>query len=411
MDEAVVIVLHDHRADPVASAAVAHIQRLTQIGVARPFWSVDQEDTRRAEYADVDGVVDVDLLSSIANVPHPRVGRIVTIASAALDAAAIPRLASAANRLGDDVRRYAPAGVPVVDVRVISPEDLVHETPLTDLLSACAEANIVLVPEDRASDACFAEPVGLDDVESFAGHVATELATLGGLWVGMDASLVDDRRAGVIDNGDAAVVFSRSMVRLAVGPSLPVHEAVGAGAMLPVPRGTEPAPDAAPCRACLREPALRQRRGAALSSARTVRHQSRTGRRPGRDGSVAPRVGDYVRHLPRQLRRGVVADFEQVAGEAVTNALGTDSSLQVVWPGKTADDVPTTAPVDLGRAPRPVRGAQPHQGATDLRPAPLVGSGRRRPVGRRRRPNFRRHASSYARRATSRHRRSRRHRS
>ena len=102
----------------------------------------------------------------------------------------------------------------------------------------------MLVPEDRASDTSFSVPVGLDDVDAYAGHVAAELATAAGLWTGMGSAPVDDCLATVIDNGDASVVFARSLARVACGPPLPLDDALVPGRQLPVPPGAEPAPDA-----------------------------------------------------------------------------------------------------------------------------------------------------------------------
>src|SRR5690606_35274663 len=83
-------------------------------------------------------------------------------------------------------------------------------------------ANLVVVPEDRRSDTRIAAPLGPEDGDAFARHVALELAIHLGLVRGMEAPLVEELQPGVIFGDKPKVRLARSYLRVARVPALPI---------------------------------------------------------------------------------------------------------------------------------------------------------------------------------------------
>jgi len=368
MAEPLVVLLTHGPDDPVATAAVGHLARLAFVGVVRPFWWLQQDDLAavptRVTRVSAESTVNETLFRSLGAAPDPSVVRVAALATAALRGHGARELAGHARVLATTLRRLQPPGVRLVEARIAAPEELGEETALIDLLSPEADANVVVVPEDRRSDGGFAVPVGLHDPDAFAGHVATELATQVGLWAGMATAPVDDGSAGVVDDGDTKTLLCRSYARLAVGPPLPLHEAMTAQTLLPAPPGTDAAPS--PIAVAL------DYADRIVASAEDLRYEPP---RPfiGRHeqlsvGSAISRLlreaGAYVLGVPRQMARGVASDLTQVAGDALSAAVGDDSLIEVTWAAKDADaagDLAAMEPQEIRRviatrleAPEPV---------------------------------------------------------
>ena len=106
-----------------------------------------------------------------------------------------------------------------------------------ELFSPKADANLVVIPEDRGSSDALASPILQLDSAIFAEHVATETATLLGLWAGMTEAPVDDLESGVMGFGEPMVHLSRSFVRVAQIETPPFATSFNHGGHLPVPKG------------------------------------------------------------------------------------------------------------------------------------------------------------------------------
>jgi hypothetical protein len=335
-DQVIVLVTHA-RADASISKALEQLGHLATSGLLQRYWVVDLRSQSgghlMAELVTATGNLEVPLLRSVAEGGAPRLTRIVTAASAELTGAELGRLHALADELGKELRRLQPHGVPLYAGRVVFPESLTECSELTSLLDPANHANVVVVPEDRADDTGFAVPLRVTDDE-FAAHVAIELATQAGLWSGMEGVPIDRGRPGVIDDGDTRVHLARSFVRLAMSPPLPLHEAMSHQQNLPRPRGCEPAPVPSITAAQLAQElvdgatALRFSPPEPFESGRQKLGLGDSLRR------IIAEAGRYVQGLPRQLVTGFQSDLEQVAGEALTAALGDEAGIEVVWRGK-----------------------------------------------------------------------------
>src|SRR5262245_31826950 len=137
MSEPIVIVL-THETDGTARQAVGHLEAFVQRRLTRAFWRLTPEDlatTYRATHCTPEAAVDVDLLCSLADEATPSLARVFTVASSSLAGEAVAGLAQTAELLIRILRRAQPASVPIVDVRLAAPSDLLQATPLTELFS------------------------------------------------------------------------------------------------------------------------------------------------------------------------------------------------------------------------------------------------------------------------------------
>lgn len=334
----VTVVVAHAQADPVVRRALEDLERFAAAQLIRPLWVVDAGDDptpallcrRLGPEATPERA---PLLDDLAEVPGIAVAHVVAVASSSLEPAEVLTLALASSHVRAQLERHRPPSAVVVEARVLAVDLIDTPTPLVDLFSPDAQANIVLVPEDRVSDDAFAVPISAVGEEVFAAHVAAGLATQAGLWRGMGEAPIEHGSAGVLGAGDAKVVVTRSFVRLAVGPPLPVDEALTTMRHLPIPSSCAPSHHPSKLVADWagamlgRAPELRftappvppderERVGVVAAAGRLRREGAR-----------------YLRGLPHQLRSGAAADLEQLAGESLNAAVGDDAVLTAVWAG------------------------------------------------------------------------------
>ncbi|MFT7394663.1 MAG: hypothetical protein ACI83Y_002342 [Candidatus Azotimanducaceae bacterium] len=335
-----VVIVHADRTDVAAVEALELLGSLVGPGIIKPFWQIDSGTTSGAHVPatewSADGPSEVELLTALSDVRDISRIRLATLASAALPAAGVLALARVASDIAAVLTAAQPAGVPFSETRIAIPLDIQTQTHLTDLFSPLAAANIVVIPEDRVSDAGFAVPMSTADPSTYAAHAAVELATQVGLWSDMHEAPSDALEPGVMA-GDIRVWFVRSFARVAIAPPLPVDRAIAASDVLPVPPGIEPAPIPHQTAANFaehlfgkfdelhfQEPAPYAPRRKRLSIGAAVR-------------LLGSEARTYVVNLPYQLRHGALADLSYTAGEALSSALGESSTIEVVWQGKVAD--------------------------------------------------------------------------
>ncbi|MCL1593830.1 MAG: hypothetical protein M3132_05710, partial [Actinomycetia bacterium] len=125
-----------------------------------------------------------------------------------------------ADEIFTNLKELSPPGTRLKSVRIWAGDDEA-EYP-SSYASPAIDANLVVIPEDRASGVQFGVPIR--DVRStlFVESLAVEIATQLGLWIGMSGAPVDDATLGVIGYGSAKIYFVRSFVRIAAGPSVPI---------------------------------------------------------------------------------------------------------------------------------------------------------------------------------------------
>ena len=99
-----------------------------------------------------------------------------------------------AERLADQIEALKPKGMQVVEARIWSPR---RDPRVDGVLSAPdgfftprVDANLVIIPEDRRTEATLGVPLTDPHSDAFASHVAAEVATALGMWSGMDEAPV-----------------------------------------------------------------------------------------------------------------------------------------------------------------------------------------------------------------------------
>lgn len=346
MGEPIVLIVGDFEGDPGLRVALDHLVTLSASGLLHRFWFVDSSTAPSESVATtrVDrGRADTDaLFRSMASIRRPSTTRIVSALSALASPSAIERSTRFAEGLQQAVERLQPPGAPLKRVRMVFPDSLGVESDLALFLDSHADANLVAVPEDRASDLGFAAPVSAGDPQSFGAHIAAEIATQGGLWSSMTDAPVDRSVAGVIDGNDIPVRFVRSYARAAIGPPLPLYEAMTAGETLPVP----PAP-AGRANTLQSSPnqwaSARDFADQLHSDIRTLQFSSPpefdAGRwRPSSRRAAArlyfEQARSYLKELPTTLVRGFTDDAAELGGELLLSAVGAQSRLEIDWVGK-----------------------------------------------------------------------------
>lgn len=227
----VTVLLYESIGDSVAGGAVRELLDLAAAGFISPLWLVDighgHDREWSVRFAGPGGDEPIDaLLPAIAVGGPVDQAQVITIATAAVcDPGTIRQLAADASATVEALRRLQPAEARIIDARMVAPLSLEEATLTVGLFSAHADANLLLVPDDRESDAHFGAPLSLDRPEQFHGHVAGEVASHAGLWTGMDESPLARGSAGVIGVGDPKVTIARSYVRILNGPPVPLSAA------------------------------------------------------------------------------------------------------------------------------------------------------------------------------------------
>jgi hypothetical protein len=346
MGEPIILVVGDIEGDPALRGALACLVDLSAKGLLHRFWFVDAGAAASESVATTrvaNGETDTDaLFRSMASIRKPSITRVVSILTAAATPTAVERAGRFAEGLQQAVRRLQPPGAPLKSVRLVFPESLGNESILSVFLDSHADANLIAVPEDRASDLGFAAPVTVADIDSFSGHVAAEIATQVGLWISMSDAPVDTSLAGVIDGNEVPVHFVRSYARAAIGPPLPLYEAMITGDSLPVPASPAGRPNtlqASPNQWA----SARDFADQLHSEVPALQFEAPDEFDPGKlraDGVrgalrlYGSEVWVYLRGVPKSLYQTLVADTTDLAGEALLKALGDQSRIEVDWVGR-----------------------------------------------------------------------------
>jgi|GEM_PF-2151922 len=346
MGEPVILIVGDIEGDPGLRGALGCLVDLSAKGLLHRFWFVDAGAAASESVATtrvVNGETDTDaLFRSMASIRKPSITRVVSILTAAATPSAAERAGRFAEGLQMAVRRLQPPGAPLKSVRLVFPESLGTESALAGFLDSHADANLIAVPEDRASDLGFAAPVTVADINSFSGHVAAEIATQSGLWISMSDAPVDASLAGVIDGNEVPVHFVRSYARAAIGPPLPLYEAMTQGDSLPVPASPVGRPNtlqASPNQWASARDFADQLHAEipALQFAAPDEFDAGRIQADGIRGALrlyGSEVWDYLREVPRMLYSTLVADTTDLAGESLLKALGEQSRIEVDWIGR-----------------------------------------------------------------------------
>ena len=328
--------------DPVTVPLLGRLAELASLGVLHDLLLVDvaaPDAIRRARAVllDDEGSHEVDLFVELARRPCPLV-RVGVVASAAAGAPVWAGVAAAGQELVALLRRLVPRDTRVVQARFLASGYDDPALEAEELFTSSAEANLVLLPEDRSSDDAIARPLRLDDLDVFAGHVATELCSQLGAWAAMATAPVDDVVAGAVGVGEPAVRIVRSVVRVAFGPPPPYDRIATVDGHLPLPTEAQPAPDQERAARSFADqvfgacPALHVRPSDPEPDDRLHLGIGST------IGLLLGEMAGYLRDLPRRIREGAGADVRDLAGDAAQAAIGADSWVETVWSGQRWSD-------------------------------------------------------------------------
>ena len=227
--------------------------------------------------------------------------------------AGLVRLASSISRLS---------------VRISIPSDL-EMVASPPFFSAVSDANVVILPRDQARNQAVARPITRESGETFAKHASVELASILALWKFMDHSILEKVERQYQGIGGYEVVFVSSRVKGILAPPLPIGSLVDESGELPMP----------PTFTALERPQLVSLRYAQAIYPESLRFEHPVRPRFGVDRNLWTLVKEYskeiasvVYRLPSTFWRGLQSDVNEIAGSAMTEALGgQDGWINVVW--------------------------------------------------------------------------------
>lgn len=319
--------------DPGSQAAVDLLTEWARHGLVQPF--ITYIDDHRAVYRGARGGEEPASVFEILGRQKLEVIRVVALAGPDSDQAAdlAERTRTAVDQIGD----LAPGGLRVVEVRIWAPCD---PRPAggwaapEGLFSSTADANLVLVPEDRQTEGKVGVPLSGSGARAYGSHVATEAATALGMWSGMSEAPVDAMEGGVIGYGDPKVHLARSFVRIAEIPAVSLAGAADHGGLLRVPPGCQEAPYPLETIAHAHDP-IGQLFDRELIRTAPVSRPEWVG--------AARFLRELGLGMIRSLRymftisRDVFDALRDMAGRTMQEAVGRDSVLRVVWRGMPSE--------------------------------------------------------------------------
>ena len=320
---------------PEIKAATDLLTEWARHGLVHPF--IYYTDERHTVYLDDQGAGPPTSVFEILGRQQLEVIRIAALAGPDEDDVGEleDRLRTVVDNIKDDL---APEGLRVVEVRIWAPYDPRPEggwAAPERLFSSKANANLVLVPEDRQTESKVGIPLSRSAVGVYGSHVATETATALGMWSGMAESPVDTMEAGVIHYGEPKVHLVRSFVRVAEIPAVSLAGAADHGGVLRVPPGCQEAPYP------LETLTSAQNRIGGLLDQELV--EVPPSARPEWVG-FARFIRAIGRGMINSLRnmftisRDVIAALRDVAGRTLQEAVGKESVLRYVWRGMPSED-------------------------------------------------------------------------
>lgn len=328
------IVLIGDQTGPAWEAA-SLLGAMAEQGLIRPFWFVDSQMNRSRPWPGVrfdrSGQNEVALFTSIGGTAAEEI-RVGAISSPG-DGSSADQVAEVAETVQSQLDALAPTGSSVRMARLWFPDWERIDPPDGRFFSTHVDANLVIIPEDRRSDRHFAAPLAHES-PSFAGHIAAETAVILGMFSGMDGCVLDDTGPGVIFGDNPKIRLTRSFLRIARSPALPLQEIVDHEGRLPVPPGTVEAPSPA---AAIAD--LDSRSGVIFDSLSfdvidpepPPRHQLR----PAQALLLILReMVRFIVSLPRRAVEGLFEDFSELAGRTMQDLVGSSSIVEVVWKGK-----------------------------------------------------------------------------
>lgn len=265
--------------------------------------------------------------------------RLATMSTKMLDEDAHIRLAKGVSKLERAVSQYA---VQVECHRYVVALPSANDGPPTaQLMRSGVRANLVVIPRDSSSFEAVAKPVSRAERTEFVAHIATEVATLFSLWREMTDEPAIDRLPRIPPGDNETIVyFVTSRVGVLNCPPLPIAQLISGDGELPCPHEYYTLPDAI------------QRSGIIASALYPSHLVFETSERPDLTKRVSLRsfwrryvtelIG-IVTGLPRLVRKGIQAEIEGIAVDALQEALGGSKSVvRIIGADPSGDITPVS---------------------------------------------------------------------
>ena len=314
--------------DSVAPSFCNYLTKLAETGLVDEFVLVPLSEDEDLDVSGnlIKGTTEeaVKILDLLARQNVLNMVRITAICSEALSPNEQSMLAKFTGGIVESIRRLAGYGqTSVVEVRVFAPDYGEINRP-KDFFQI-GTSNVILIPEDRPSDTGMPRPGRSTDVW-FGAHVGVEVASLIGLWKGMEDQPIDQMPPVNTGVDDVSIRFFRSLVRVVRGPAPPMSEILPEGDLLPVPGGFFPVPDP---------------QWAGTAAINLLFPREFEFYEPTRNDSIVPLRGwkaftVYAREffsvalqIPRTLARGIVGDIEDHAAVAAQHLYGENSWVSI----------------------------------------------------------------------------------
>jgi hypothetical protein len=197
--------------------------------------------------------------------------------------------------------------------------------PSIQLMTSSSRLNLIVIPRDSTSFDAVARPMSRDQSGVFVSHIASELATIFGLWREMpEAGAIDDVPRIPPGDNEIIVYFVSSRVGILHCPPLPIAQLMSGQGELPCPNDFYPLPDPASRVQAVADglyPEQLRFANAARPDFLTYVKMSNFWRRYIREFSTV------VSGLPRLLLRGIQSELNEIGRTAFDEVLGGSESV------------------------------------------------------------------------------------
>ena len=234
--------------DPDMGPALGILQYLVELALCHPFVAVplgglDERDASELQsyWIDAAGKTEGGLNHVLAARGALDVVRSLAVTSLTAEGEALSDVARGANVLSSRLRALTTNRVPLVEGRLLVP--LTTGRLTTDVFFGKGDVvNLIALPEDEIE--IHAIPVYADAFvpEQRAAHAAFEIATVAGIWAGMDGSPIDDWETDAAGTPATRASFVSSAARVILDTSPDLGSALDVSQHLPVPPGFLPLP-------------------------------------------------------------------------------------------------------------------------------------------------------------------------
>jgi hypothetical protein len=227
------------------------------------------------------------------------------------------------NRLAAAVNQYA-INVDCLQYHLAFPS-VNDGPPSNQLMTPSSLLNLIVIPRDSTSFDAVARPMSRDEPGVFVSHVASELATMFGLWREIsEANAIDGIPKIPSGDNEIIVYFLSSRVGILNCPPLPIAHLMSGQGELPCPNDFYPLPDPTSRVQAVAEglfPEQLRFANAALPDSLTYVKMPDFWRRYIRE------LASVLKGLPRLLLKGIQSELNAIGKTALEEVLGGSESV------------------------------------------------------------------------------------